>query len=81
MEVAERVERNLKIVGVTAIEDKLQDDVARCISSLHAVRARVRPKLNVLPEDLCIPTVCWPCPLHGTLWLVGLFLNSHKTFR
>ena len=45
--MAERVERDLKIVGITAIEDKLQDKVAECISALH----KAKIKLWVLTGD------------------------------
>jgi len=30
----EEIERNMKLIGMTAIEDKLQDGVPQCIESL-----------------------------------------------
>eukprot|EP00750_Incisomonas_marina_P033805 INCI9963.1.p1 GENE.INCI9963.1~~INCI9963.1.p1 ORF type:complete len:1815 (-),score=332.22 INCI9963.1:221-5665(-) len=47
VEMAESVERDLRIVGITAIDDKLQDKVAECIQSLHQAKI----KLWVLTGD------------------------------
>ena len=46
-QMAESVERDLRIVGITAIDDKLQDKVAECIQSLHQAKI----KLWVLTGD------------------------------
>ena len=46
-EVYERIERNLKFIGSTAIEDKLQDGVPECIAKL----AKANIKIWVLTGD------------------------------
>jgi P-type E1-E2 ATPase len=33
-ELYEEIEKNMKLIGMTAIEDKLQDGVPQCIESL-----------------------------------------------
>ena len=46
-EVHEEIEKNLKLIGATAIEDKLQDGVPQCIERL----ARAGIKIWVLTGD------------------------------
>lgn len=46
-EVYEEIEQNLKLLGATAIEDKLQDGVPQCIE--HLARAGI--KIWVLTGD------------------------------
>lgn len=46
-EVYEEIEKNLKLLGTTAIEDKLQDGVPQCIE--HLARAGI--KIWVLTGD------------------------------
>ena len=38
---AEQAERDLSLVGVTAVEDLLQDDVARCIEEFRLAGIKV----------------------------------------
>ena len=40
-EVADRLERNFEIVGTTAIEDKLQEDVDKAIFAMKKAGIRV----------------------------------------
>lgn len=46
-ETYEEIEKNLKLIGATAIEDKLQDGVPQCIERL----ARAGIKIWVLTGD------------------------------
>lgn len=45
--VAEEIERDLELLGVTAIEDKLQDGVPLAISTLLSVRM-IRKEVSVV---------------------------------
>lgn len=77
---ASKVERELQLVGVTAIEDKLQDGVPEAIQLLVTAGIKARPALSALSEDghrnwTCSTDCtdcrvnakcCVPSPLSGT---------------
>ncbi len=60
---ARKVETDLQLIGVTAIEDKLQDGVPEAIQTLVTAGIKVRAPCHALPEKsqpLKHPSVC-PC--------------------
>jgi phospholipid-transporting ATPase len=55
--VSEQVERNLRLLGCTAIEDKLQEGVPECIKTL----AEAGIRLWVLTGDKMVREPCRNC--------------------
>ena len=55
LQVAERIERDLELVGITAIEDKLQDGVPDTIRLLIDAGMKARSRINFFqPAPFCI---------------------------
>ena len=79
-DVAAKLERDLTLIGATAIEDKLQDGVPETIANLLSANIKVRERSNVLIFCSCLQlsAVYLRWSAVSLQYLVEILMNLHE---